>query len=116
MASTPVQLGFLTVFQDGPGWLGAYFVTNAWGRPLDFRLSSSVQPNKIQHILYADTLLPHLCSDIIGKAPSTNRAWPLILSLPLASTPSIYVASSTFRLSGSVPSTRPGQPTRSSSR
>ena len=68
MASTPVNLGFLSVFQEGSGWLGAYFVTNAWGRPLDFRLSSAVQPNKIQSILYAGTLLPYLCGDLIGKA------------------------------------------------
>lgn len=68
MASTPVHLGFLTVFQEGTGWLGAYFVTNAWGRPIDFRLSSAVQPNKIQSILYAGTLLPYLCGDLIGKA------------------------------------------------
>ena len=68
MASTPVHLGFLTVFQEGTGWLGAYFVTNAWGRPLDFRLSSAVQPSKIQNILYGDTLLPYLCGDLIGKA------------------------------------------------
>lgn len=68
MASTPVNLGFLTMFQEGSGWLGAYFVTNAWGRPLDFRLSSAVQPNRIQQILYAGTLLPYLCSDLIGKA------------------------------------------------
>ncbi len=68
MATTPVHLGFLTVFQEGTGWLGAYFVTNAWGRPLDFRLSSAVQPNKIQNILYGGTLLPYLCGDLIGKA------------------------------------------------
>ena len=68
MASTPVHLGFLSVFQEGTGWLGAYFVTNAWGRPLDFRLSSAVQPNKIQNILYGGTLLPYLCGDLIGKA------------------------------------------------
>ena len=68
MASTPVHLGFLSVFQEGTGWLGAYFVTNALGRPLDFRLSSAVQPNKIQSILYANTLLPYLCGELIGKA------------------------------------------------
>lgn len=68
MPSTPVSLGFLSIFGEGGGWLGAYFVTNGWGRPLDFRLTSAVQPNKIQNILYADTLLPYLCGDLIGKA------------------------------------------------
>ena len=79
MASTPVHLGFLTVFQEGTGWLGAYFVTNAWGRPLDFRLSSAVQPNKIQSILYAGTLLPYLCGDLIGKALVDKASVPVQL-------------------------------------
>ena len=79
MASTPVHLGFLTVFQEGTGWLGAYFVTNAWGRPLDFRLSSAVQPNKIQNILYAGTLLPYLCGDLIGKALVDKASLPVQL-------------------------------------
>jgi hypothetical protein len=34
---------------------------------LEFRLSSAVQPNKVQQILYAGTLLPYICADLIGK-------------------------------------------------
>jgi hypothetical protein len=63
----PINLGFLTVFQDGPGYLGGYLVTNTWGRPLEFRLSTAVQPNRIQHILYGSTLQEYLCADLIGK-------------------------------------------------
>lgn len=68
MASTPLNLGFLTVLQEGTGFLGGYLVTNVWGRPLEFRLSSAVQPNKVQQILYAGTLLPYICGELIGKA------------------------------------------------
>jgi hypothetical protein len=67
VASTPLNLGFLTVLQEGGGYLGGYLVTNVWGRPLEFRLSSAVQPNKVQQILYAGTLVPYICGDLIGK-------------------------------------------------
>ncbi len=61
------SLGFLTVLQEANGYLGGYLVTNIWGRPLEFRLSSAVQPNRVQQILYAATLEPYLCADLIGK-------------------------------------------------
>jgi hypothetical protein len=60
-------LGFLTVLSEGSGYVGGYLVTNRWGRPLEFRLSSAVQPNRVQQILYAGTLQPYVCADLIGK-------------------------------------------------
>ena len=63
----PVCLGFLTILHEAGGHLGGYLVTNTWGRPLEFRLSSAVQPNKVQQILYGSTLLPYVCADLIGK-------------------------------------------------
>jgi len=68
--STPpatINLGFLTVLQEATGWLGGYLVTNGWGRPLEFRLTTAVQPNKIQSALYGPTLLEYLLADLIGK-------------------------------------------------
>jgi hypothetical protein len=62
-----LHLGFLTVFAEQTGYLGGYLVTNSWGRPLEFRLSTAVQPNKVQQILYAGTLTEYLCADLIGK-------------------------------------------------
>src|SRR5262249_50832359 len=35
--------------------------------PLEFRLSTPVQPNRVQQILYAETLEPYICGDLIGK-------------------------------------------------
>ena len=67
MASAPINLGFLTVLHEANGYLGGYLVTNNWGRPLEFRLSTAVQPNRVQQILYAATLKPYLCADLIGK-------------------------------------------------
>lgn len=63
----PIHLGFLTVFQEGAGYLGGYLITNSWGRPMEFRLSTAVQPNRVQHILYGSTLQEYLCADLIGK-------------------------------------------------
>jgi hypothetical protein len=71
MAAVPgtatTNLGFLTILRDGPGYLGGYLVTNAWGRPLEFRLSNAVQPNRVQQILYGPSLEPYICAELIGK-------------------------------------------------
>ena len=65
--ATPLNLGFLTVLQEATGYIGGYLVTNGWGRPLEFRLSTAVQPNRVQQILYAGTLRAYICADLIGK-------------------------------------------------
>src|SRR3954471_18393012 len=71
-----LHLGFLTVFAEPTGYLGGYLVTNSWGRPLEFRLSTAVQPNKVQQILYAGTLTEYLCADLIGKTLVEKTATP----------------------------------------
>jgi hypothetical protein len=63
----PPTLGFLTVVQGASGYLGGYLVTNSWGRPLEFRLTTAVQPNRVQQILYGRTLDEYVHSDLIGK-------------------------------------------------
>ena len=67
MASALGNLGFLTILHEPAGYLGGYLVTNQWGRPLEFRLSTPVQPNRVHEILYGDGLEPYICSDLIGK-------------------------------------------------
>ncbi len=62
-----VTLGFLTVLQEPTGWVGGYLVTNAWGRPLEFRLTTAVQPNRVQSLLYGPTLSEYLHADVIGR-------------------------------------------------
>jgi hypothetical protein len=63
----PLTLGFLAVLQEPTGWLGGYLVTNGWGRPLEFRLTAAVQPNRVQTALYGPTLVEYLHADVIGK-------------------------------------------------
>jgi hypothetical protein len=76
---TLTNLGFLTVLREANGYLGGYLVTNVWGRPLEFRLSSAVQPNRVQQILYAATLEPYVCADLIGKTLVDKTAAPVQL-------------------------------------
>jgi hypothetical protein len=52
---------------ESGSYLGGYLVTNLWGRPLEFRLSTAVQPNKVQQILYSHTLEGYVCGEVIGK-------------------------------------------------
>lgn len=60
-------VGFLTIVQEACGYIGGYLVTNRWGRPLEFRLTSAVQPNRAQQVLYGPTLISYVCADLIGK-------------------------------------------------
>jgi hypothetical protein len=53
--------------QEGNNYAGGYLVTNSWGRPLEFRMSSAIQPNRVQQILYGWTLPAYICADVIGK-------------------------------------------------
>src|SRR5579871_1620671 len=80
-APAPLNLGFLTVLHEPSGYLGGYLVTNTWGRPLEFRLSTAVQPNRVQQILYGGTLQPYICADLIGKTLVEKTGTPVQLLL-----------------------------------
>src|SRR5262245_38804575 len=71
-----LHLGFLTVFAEPTGFLGGYLVTNSWGRPIEFRLSTAVQPNRVQQILYGHTLTEYLCADLIGRTLIERTSTP----------------------------------------
>ena len=77
--STLLNLGFLVVTQENGSYVGGYLVVNSLGRPLEFRLSSAVQPNKVQQVLYAGTLVPYVCGELIGKALVDKAAVPVQL-------------------------------------
>lgn len=81
MDPATIQLGFLTIQHDSQGYSGGYLLTNAWGRPLEFRLTTSVQPNKVQQLLYGPTLRPYVCADLLGKALVGKAATPPTLLL-----------------------------------
>lgn len=79
VSSAPLNLGFLTVLREASGYLGGYLVTNLWGRPLEFRVSSAVQPNRVQQILYGRTLEAYVCADLIGKTLVEKAGVPVQL-------------------------------------
>lgn len=82
MPTPPVpNLGFLSLLQEANGTLGGYLVTNTWGRPLEFRLSSAVQPNRVQQILYGDSLQAFLCGELIGKTLLEKSSTPVQMVL-----------------------------------
>jgi hypothetical protein len=73
------NVGFLTIQHEPSGYLGGYLVVNSWGRPLEFRLSTAVQPNRVQQILYGGTLEPYICADLIGKTLVEKTGLPVQL-------------------------------------
>lgn len=86
-ASSLLSLGFLTALQEPSGWVGGYLVTNSWGRPLEFRLTTAVQPNRVQAALYGPTLTEYILADLIGKAlVEKTAAKPdlIVTDVPLA--------------------------------
>jgi hypothetical protein len=76
-ASASSNVGFLTVLQEASGQLGGYLVTNVWGRPLEFRLSTAVQPGRIHQVLYGPTLENYICADLIGKTLFDKTTTPV---------------------------------------
>jgi len=70
------------IVHEPNGYAGGYLVTNQWGRPLEFRLSTAVQPNRVQQVLYGGTLEPYICADLIGKTlvDKTSATAGLILT------------------------------------
>jgi hypothetical protein len=102
----PLHLGFLTVFAEGTGFLGGYLVTNSWGRPIEFRLSTAVQPNRVQQILYGATLTDYLCADLIGKTLVEKTTTPIQLLV----TDSVHVLPIRSRIDVPVVAAIPGEP------
>jgi hypothetical protein len=69
------------IVHEPTGYVGGYLVTNPWGRPLEFRLSTAVQPNRVQQLLYGGTLEPYVCADLIGKTLFEKTSAPAGLIL-----------------------------------
>lgn len=85
----PNNIGFLTVIREPAGYLGGYLVTNTWGKPLEFRLTSAVQPQRVHQILYGDSLECYLCGDLIGKTLLDKTGTPV--QLVVTDTPPVMV-------------------------
>ena len=96
------NLGFLTVIdQPSAGLTGGYLVLNRAGRPLEFHCTMPLSPDKIQKILYGDTLEPFLYGERIAQTLIQRSKQPVLsiltnhaAVLPVQSwipTPVVYV-------------------------
>jgi hypothetical protein len=79
VSAGPIHLGFMTVFAEAAGYVGGFLITNSWGRPLEFRVSSAVNPNRIQSAIYGSTLPEFLAGELIGKALFDKATSPVSL-------------------------------------
>jgi hypothetical protein len=76
------NLGFLTVIdQCSSGLTGGYLVLNRAGRPLEFHCTIPVQPEKIQQILYGNTLQPFLYGERIAQTLIQRSKLPVFAIL-----------------------------------
>ena len=72
------NLGFLTVIDQFPGLTGGYLVLNGAGRPLEFHCTQPLSPDKIQQILYGDTLQPFLYGERIAQTLLQRSKLPVL--------------------------------------
>lgn len=62
------QLAYLACINPTPNtYVGGILVVEPSGLPIEFRYSEPVQPNKMQGILYGNTLAHHIKVEIIGE-------------------------------------------------
>lgn len=69
-----LQLAFFAVTEEPQGACGGWLATNRWGRPLEFRLTSCVQPSRVQQILFGKGLAAYLHGEVLGKALSEKAS------------------------------------------
>jgi hypothetical protein len=81
ISAATATVGFITALNEAGGHAGGYLVTNEWGRPLEFRVSSRVLPSRVQRILYGQTLESFVLADLIGRnllsKTATRASWIL---------------------------------------
>ena len=44
---------------------GGILITDAHGKPLEFRCTSPIRPNAVQRTLYGSTLMPHIAVELV---------------------------------------------------
>ena len=72
------NLGFLTVIDQSPGLTGGYLVLNRAGRPLEFHCTMPLSPDRIQQILYGETLQPFLYGEKIAQTLIQRSKLPVL--------------------------------------
>ena len=80
-------LGFLTVIEHPQdGLFGGYLALDFRGRPLEFRCTAPIKPNRAQQILYGSTLNHYLYGELIGRTLlEGSKLPPLVVCTDLTS-------------------------------
>jgi hypothetical protein len=62
------KIAFITLVEVDEGVLrGGILVTDAHGKPVEFRCTSPIRPNSVQRTLYGSTLMPHIAVELVGN-------------------------------------------------
>lgn len=62
------NLAFVTLAEVEDGVLrGGILITDAHGKPVEFRCTSPIRPNAVQRTLYGGTLMTHIAVELVGK-------------------------------------------------
>jgi hypothetical protein len=69
-----ILIGFLDSmeFDEGNVFRGGCLVTDEETFPIEFRITSSIQPTSLQFILYGKSIIPYIYSELIA-APLTSK-------------------------------------------
>lgn len=63
-----VKIGFLTVHElDQMTYRAGLLVTDAKGKPLELRATEPLRPDRIQALMYGDTLVPTIAQELCGQ-------------------------------------------------
>jgi hypothetical protein len=81
-----LAVGFLAISRTPEkGFAGGHLVLNSRGRPLEFRCTAPVQPNRAQEVLYGPTLGAYVCGELIADALiKSTKSKPSIIFTDLA--------------------------------
>jgi len=68
MDNNTVRLGFLghAAFRNGEAFRGGMLITDANGKPVEFRSTTPVKPSALQRTLYGDSMMPHIATELLG--------------------------------------------------
>lgn len=65
-------LGFLDCAMFDGVYRGGCLVTNEDTYPIEFRVTSSIQPTNLQRLLYGEAIIPYIYTELIA-IPMTNK-------------------------------------------
>jgi len=66
MSDKPMHIAFILVDEVKTGVMrGGMLITDANGKPVEFRCTSPIKPNAVQKTLYGNTLMPHIASELV---------------------------------------------------